>query len=204
MTTCLFFRFHYNNRVIRGSYATLYTIIRSPVNTHFIFFSPPWQFHNKGSGFIQFHVVSDKSSNYTINQTSCKRKWMFKAGHNEVEWFIRSVISDLSGFFFLGVFCSSVLISALSPAPLTFRTDQATVVPYRAEVLKHKDSHGHHCQAHHKHHHPHSRAVGLCHKEGGQKVSNHKTIWNQNIIYYLYADDVIEGSPILQITQGTY
>lgn len=45
---------------------------------------------------------------------------------------------------------------------LTLGALQATVVSHGAEELKDEDGDSHHWQAHHKHHHPHRRAVGLC------------------------------------------
>lgn len=45
---------------------------------------------------------------------------------------------------------------------LTFATGEVLVVTNRAEILEHKDGDGHHGQTHHKHHHPHGWAVGLC------------------------------------------
>lgn len=51
-------------------------------------------------------------------------------------------------------------------SPLTFATGEVLVVTNRAEILEHEDSDGHHRQTHHKHHHPHSWAVGLCKARG--------------------------------------
>lgn len=45
---------------------------------------------------------------------------------------------------------------------LTLGALQAAVVSHGAEELKDEDGDSHHRQAHHKHHHPHRWAVGLC------------------------------------------
>lgn len=44
---------------------------------------------------------------------------------------------------------------------LTFGADQTPVVADWTQVFEHEDGHRHHGQAHHKHHDPHGRAVGL-------------------------------------------
>lgn len=48
---------------------------------------------------------------------------------------------------------------------LTFGADQAAVVADWTQVLEHKNCHRHYGQAHHKHHDPNRRAVGLCRRK---------------------------------------
>lgn len=103
-------------------------------------------------------TLQNDETKYNTNEDLC----------NKYRIFFSFFIVMLLQYSYYSLLYHPLYLERQKGVKLTFGADQTAVVANGAEVFKHKHCHGHHSQAHHKHHDPDCWAVGFWRRKGNK------------------------------------